>query len=162
MRQAIDRTADSILAPMRSDAVVLAAAGRGRRRHPPDDLAGLRRGRIPAPHRLRQRRQPAARARGSRQREIAVRAALGAGGRRVLRQLLTESLVLAVISAAAGLILATIGVRAIAAVEPREHPARRAPRAIDVRVLLFTAATALVTTDALQPRAAARLLRARA
>ena len=51
----------------------------------------------------------------ARQREMAVRTALGAGVARVVRQLMTESLVLAGISAAAGLVLATLGVRAAGA-----------------------------------------------
>ena len=44
----------------------------------------------------------------ARQREMAVRSALGAGAVRILRQLMTESLVLAGISAVAGLLLATL------------------------------------------------------
>ena len=68
---------------------------RGRRFGPPLDLVALRCGRVPAAHRLRERRQPAARARGS----APARDGRACGARRraaarVLRQLLTESLVL--------------------------------------------------------------------
>ena len=65
----------------------------------------------------------------ARQREMAVRAALGASGLRVLRQLLTESLVLTGVSAIVGLGLAYAAVRVRGLVEPGRHPApRRASR----------------------------------
>jgi putative ABC transport system permease protein len=81
----------------------------------------------------------------ARQREIAVRSALGAGGLRVLRQLLTESLVLTGASAAAGLGLAYAGVRFVSWWNPASIP-RIAAATVDVRVLLFTTAVALVTS----------------
>ena len=65
-----------------------------------------------------------ARAEG-RQREIAVRAALGASGLRVMRQLLTESLVLTGVAAVLGLALAFAGVRVRRLVEPGQRAARR-------------------------------------
>ena len=94
----------------------------------------------------------------ARQREIAVRTALGAGVARVVRQLFTESLVLAGISAAAGLALAAIGVRVLAYWNPSSIP-RVAGVTIDWRVLLFTIGVALVTTVLFSVAPAARLLR---
>ena len=85
-----------------------------------------------------------ARAEG-RQREIAVRAALGAGGARVVRQLLTESLVLTTVAAAVGLGLAFTGVRFLAWWNPANIP-RVAEVSLDLRVLGFTAVVALVTS----------------
>ena len=94
----------------------------------------------------------------ARQREMAVRTALGAGAARVVRQLLTESLVLAGISAAAGLALAGIGVRLLAWWNPSSIP-RVAGASVDWRVLLFTAGAALVTTVIFSVAPAARLLK---
>jgi putative ABC transport system permease protein len=95
----------------------------------------------------------------ARQREMAVRTALGAGAARVLRQLLTESLVLAGISAAAGLSLAWVGVRLLAWWHPSSIP-RVAGTSVDWRVLLFTVGMALVTTVIFSVAPAARLLKA--
>ena len=85
-----------------------------------------------------------ARAEG-RQREIAVRAALGASGLRVLRQLLTESVVLAGAAAVVGLALAYAGVRLVAWWHPASVP-RVAGVTLDLSVLLFTAAVAIATS----------------
>jgi putative ABC transport system permease protein len=85
-----------------------------------------------------------ARAEG-RQREIAIRAALGAGGARVARQLLTESLVLAAIAAAVGLALAFAGVRFLSWWNPADIP-RVANVTLDLRVLAFTAIVAFATS----------------
>ncbi len=81
----------------------------------------------------------------ARQREIAVRSALGAGGWRVVRQLLTESLVLSSVSAVAGLGLAYAGVRFLAWWNPANIP-RVAGVTLDARVLLFTAVVAILTS----------------
>jgi putative ABC transport system permease protein len=81
----------------------------------------------------------------ARQREIAVRSALGAGSWRVLRQMLTESLVLSIISAIVGLLFAYVGVTFLAWWNPASIP-RVAGVSLDGRVLLFTAAVALLTS----------------
>jgi putative ABC transport system permease protein len=94
----------------------------------------------------------------SRQREIAVRTALGAGGWRVLRQLLTESLVLTSLSAVAGLALAYAGVRLVAWWNPASIP-RVAAVAVDPLVLLFTAIVALLTSVLFGAAPALRALR---
>jgi putative ABC transport system permease protein len=98
-----------------------------------------------------------ARAEG-RQREIAVRAALGAGGARVVRQLLTENLVLAGIAAVVGLGLAFSGVRFLAWWNPADIP-RVSDVSLDRRVLGFTAIVALVTSALFSALPALRALK---
>jgi predicted permease len=86
----------------------------------------------------------------ARRREIAIRAAIGAGRARIVRQLLTESLVLALAGGTCGLIAGTVGVRALLAINPGDIPrigvqdAAQA-LALDWRVFAFTAAVSLVT-----------------
>jgi putative ABC transport system permease protein len=80
----------------------------------------------------------------SRGREIAVRTALGAGSGRLLRQFVTESVVLALIGGAAGLVLGWVGVRTLLAVSPDSIP-RSSEIGIDGAVLVFTLAVSLVT-----------------
>jgi putative ABC transport system permease protein len=80
----------------------------------------------------------------SREREIAVRTALGAGRGRLIRQLLTESLVLAIAGGALGLLLAYWGVKSLIAISPRDIP-RLDEIGIDWRVLLFTLGISLAT-----------------
>ncbi|HEY2017501.1 MAG TPA: ABC transporter permease, partial [Bryobacteraceae bacterium] len=73
----------------------------------------------------------------ARQREIAMRIALGAGRVRVLHQLTTESLLLALIGAGAGLLLARWGVRALMAASPITFPSYIQP-GLDTEVTIFT------------------------
>jgi predicted permease len=80
-----------------------------------------------------------------RQREIAIRSALGAGRTRLARQLLTESVLLGAIGAAFGLWLAYYGLTAILALSPSILP-RMNEITLDGRVLAFTAAMALVAS----------------
>jgi putative ABC transport system permease protein len=98
-----------------------------------------------------------ARAEG-RQREIGVRAALGASGARIVRQLLTESVVLTAAATTVGLCLAYASVRFVAWWNPASVP-RVADVSVDVSVLLFTVLVAVVTSLAFSLAPAARALR---
>jgi len=80
----------------------------------------------------------------TRQKELAIRKALGAARGRVLRQLLTESALLAAISVAIGLGVALACLGYLARLLPNTLPASTA-LSLDFRVLAFTAATALGT-----------------
>ncbi|HXT64699.1 MAG TPA: ABC transporter permease [Pyrinomonadaceae bacterium] len=79
-----------------------------------------------------------------RQREIAIRTALGARGIHLLRQLLAESLVLAIVAGGLGVLLAIWGTAAMVALSPDSLPRAREID-FDWRVLAFTAAIALTT-----------------
>jgi predicted permease len=72
-----------------------------------------------------------------RRREVAIRAALGAGAGRLIRQLLTESVLLALLGAGVGLALASWGTRAALRVLPTALP-RSGEIGLDHRVLAFT------------------------
>jgi predicted permease len=78
-----------------------------------------------------------------RSREFAIRVALGAGRARLVRQLLTESLLLAVSGGALGLLLAQAATRAALKLMPVQLP-RATAIGIDSRVLFFTAAISLL------------------
>jgi putative ABC transport system permease protein len=81
----------------------------------------------------------------SRQKEMAVRAALGAKRSRLARQLLTESLLLATLGGALGTALAYAGLKAIIAIVPRGRVPDEAVIAIDWHVLLFVCAVSVFT-----------------
>ena len=80
----------------------------------------------------------------TRTKELAIRSALGGGRGRLVRQLLTESLVLSIAGAAAGLLLAWAGLRMLVSMLPPDMP-RMSEIGIDARVLVFTASLAVVT-----------------
>jgi putative ABC transport system permease protein len=80
----------------------------------------------------------------TREKEIAVRTAMGAARSRLVRQLLTESVLLAAIGGAAGVLLASGGLQILKIAMPANTP-RLAEVQIDWRVMAFTAALAIVT-----------------
>ncbi len=79
-----------------------------------------------------------------RQKELAIRAVLGAGRGRIVRQLLTESIVLSALGGAAGIALAYGLTRGLIALDPLKIP-RVEDIAIDARVLAFTVGLAVIT-----------------
>ena len=84
-------------------------------------------------------------ARGSaRQGELAVRAALGAGRPRLVRQLITEAMVLGIAGGGLGLLLAYAGTRALIAARPADLP-RLDEIGLDSTVILFTIGASLLT-----------------
>ena len=85
-----------------------------------------------------------------RRREIAIRTALGAGRGRVIRQILTENLLLCALGAAAGVLLAYGGLRWFLAVNPVEMPigVARGNVSLDWRAIAFAAALAVATAVA--------------
>lgn len=80
-----------------------------------------------------------------RTREVALRAALGAGRGRLVRQLLTESWILGAVGAVAGLAVASTLLRGVVALSPADLPRLEEVR-IDTTVLLFALGVSLVTT----------------
>jgi putative ABC transport system permease protein len=83
-------------------------------------------------------------ARGAaRERELAVRSALGAARSRLIRQRLTEALMLALAGAAAGCVLAELLLRVFIAIAPSGIPFLAAAR-LDLRIVLFTVALGLI------------------
>ncbi len=80
----------------------------------------------------------------ARNREMALRTALGAEPGRLMRQLLTESMLLALCGGAAGLLLALVGIRTLAALAPPELTILQDTH-INLRVLLFTLSMCVVS-----------------
>jgi putative ABC transport system permease protein len=80
----------------------------------------------------------------AREREVAVRAAIGASRSRLISQFLTESVMLSILGTVSGVVLAIVSVRALIAVSPIEVP-RLASVGVDLRVLGFGAAVAALT-----------------
>ena len=80
----------------------------------------------------------------ARHREFAVRTALGAGRGRLLRQFMTEGVILSIAGGAFGLLLAHLGVRALLRTYPESLP-RTGEVAVDARVLVFTFAISIAT-----------------
>jgi putative ABC transport system permease protein len=84
-----------------------------------------------------------------RQREIAIRAAVGASRGRIIRQLLTESLALSLAGGALGLVCGVAGIRALLALNPGNIPrigANGAAVTLDWRVVAFTALISVATS----------------
>ncbi len=81
----------------------------------------------------------------ARLREMAVRTAIGAAPDRLVRQLLTESVVLAVLGAVLGLGLAAAGLRVLMTLDPTSLPPL-APVRLDLAVVLFTLVLGVITT----------------
>jgi putative ABC transport system permease protein len=83
-----------------------------------------------------------------RQRELAIRATIGASRGRIIRQLLTESLVLSLMGGASGLVLGSAGVRVLLILDHGDLP-RIGPHGagitLDWRVVTFTVAVAIMT-----------------
>jgi putative ABC transport system permease protein len=80
----------------------------------------------------------------TRQREFAVRTAMGAGRRRLLRQFITEGVMLSLLASAVGIGLAWLGLRAMLAINPDAIP-RTSAITLDGPVLLFTLTVAIGT-----------------
>ena len=80
----------------------------------------------------------------SRQRELAVRASIGAGRWRLMRQLLTESVVLAMAAGLTGVVLAWLTLDTLIAIVPLSIPASAIP-SLNLDVLVFAAAVAMIS-----------------
>ena len=80
----------------------------------------------------------------ARRREMGIRNALGAGPARIIRQLLTESVLLGLLGAVFGLILAKVGTSLLVNLDPKILP-RAKEIAVDARALAFTGAIAVLT-----------------
>jgi len=94
----------------------------------------------------------------SRERELAVRAAIGAGRGQLVRQLLTESTVLGVVGGVLGLGVAALTLQAVRSINPGDIP-RLDQIGLDPRVLFFTFAVSLATGAVFGLAPAFRVLR---
>jgi hypothetical protein len=102
---------------------------------------------------VRERREPAAGTRATgRQKEVAVRTALGASGNESSGQLLTESVLVGVLGGAAGLAVAFASLKIVRSFNPGNIP-RLDAITIDLPVLLFTFGSLCVDGRAVWPRA---------
>ena len=81
----------------------------------------------------------------SRKRELGVRVALGAGRSRIIRQLLTEALLIGLAAGGLGIGLACLFLRVLPHLDPGNIP-RLGEASLDMRVLLFTVAVSLLTS----------------
>jgi putative ABC transport system permease protein len=81
----------------------------------------------------------------AREKEISIRVALGAGQPRIIRQLLTESLMLALLGAAAGCLLAYAGIKLLPSITPRAGIPSEVEIALNIPVLLFSLVVAFLT-----------------
>lgn len=81
----------------------------------------------------------------SRDREMAVRAAIGAGRMRLIRQLLTETFVISAFGTILGIALSSAGVRVLLALAPTNAIPRADGVHVDIRVLAFTVGLSLIT-----------------
>jgi len=80
-----------------------------------------------------------------REKEFAVRTSLGAGRLQVLQQVISESLILAIIAGLAGLLLGSIGLKVLLALQPGNLP-RVSEISLDPTVLLFTFGISVIAT----------------
>jgi predicted permease len=80
----------------------------------------------------------------SRQRELSIRIALGATGRSIITQLITESILLGLLGGALGLVLASLGTEALIATVPANIPRLHSVE-VDWRVFLFAFAISVVS-----------------
>ena len=149
---------DHMFAPMPTDAAARASnpdAGHmlqmvplhrsDRRRCQPGDLDAAGRRRVGAADRLRQSGEPPAGACGNTPREFAVRTALGASRRRLLRQFIAEGALLSIAGGALALWLARVGLRHVTQAYPAALP-RSTEVSVDLPVLLFACGVAMATS----------------